>query len=294
MEIQNTKLGLEREKIKRIDFSKLNLDRKGKTYEQIYGIEKAKKMKEQKKKMFIGKGNPFYGKVPWNKGKKGLRSHSLETKIKLKVCRANQINSPENNLAIRKKISTALKGKSYEEVYGKTKADQMRKSRSNWATNSIKIKHKNFGFPKDGTMKERRKLQVMPMQDTAIELKLQKFLGQLKLWNIPHFYIGKIEHGYQSDVYLPKYNLIIEMDGNYWHGNPRIYRWEDLNNMQKEQRYEDAIRTAELKSNGFNILRIWEDEMNAMYFEDFKKLIENKIGDIQLNKNSGVIFNTLK
>lgn len=42
---------------------------KGKTYEEIYGPEKAKLLKKQRSEMFIGDKNPMFGKPGSNKGK---------------------------------------------------------------------------------------------------------------------------------------------------------------------------------------------------------------------------------
>lgn len=42
---------------------KIGLSRKGKTYEEIFGIEKAKKEREKKSKQTSGSNNPFYKKI---------------------------------------------------------------------------------------------------------------------------------------------------------------------------------------------------------------------------------------
>ena len=44
--------------------------RKGKTYEELYGIEKANQMKEQKKISFSGENNPRYGSTEKTYSKK--------------------------------------------------------------------------------------------------------------------------------------------------------------------------------------------------------------------------------
>ena len=52
---------------------------KGKTYEEIHGEEKAKKLKEERSKHF---SKARKGKAPWNKGKKNIYSKSTIDKIK--------------------------------------------------------------------------------------------------------------------------------------------------------------------------------------------------------------------
>ena len=38
------------------------------------------------------------------------------------------------------------------------------------------------------------------------------------------------------DFYIPKSNIIIEVDGDYWHGNMEIYEEKDLKGFQKKRK----------------------------------------------------------
>jgi len=109
-------------------------------------------------------------------------------------------------------------------------------------------------------IKEARKNQS-PVYTTSIEIKIQNFLKRLGIEYRPHKYINEIKHSYQCDIFIPSKNLIIEADGNYWHHYP----------MGKEI---DHIRTKELIDNGFNVLRLWEHEINAMTVEQFQERIK--------------------
>ena len=111
--------------------------------------------------------------------------------------------------------------------------------------------------------KERRAKQIFPVKDTSIEVKIQNFLKELKIEFFTHQYI-KIEHGYQCDILIPSMNLVIECDGDYWHKYPI---GNDI----------DHIRTSELLSKGFKVLRLWEFEIKKMELNDFKeKLNEDR------------------
>jgi len=105
-------------------------------------------------------------------------------------------------------------------------------------------------------IREERKKQVLPIKDTSIEVKIQNFLKQLGIEYFTHQYM-KIEHGYQCDIMIPIMNLVIECDGDYWHSYPT----------GKEI---DHIRTKELITNGFKVLRLWECEIKGMKLKDFK------------------------
>ena len=132
-------------------------------------------------------------------------------------------------------------------------------------------------------MKERHKNGeiVLPLKDTKIELKIQNFLTLLKIEFFTHKYMN-IKHSYQCDILIPEQvgipqKTIIEADGDYWHGNKEIFADERLTERIINQRELDNNRTKELLEKGFNVIRIWEDEINKMKLEDFRlKLQEVK------------------
>ncbi len=47
-----------------------------------------------------------------------------------------------------------------------------------------------------------------------------------------------------------------------------------LNKRQKEQRERDDLRTKELLEKGYNVIRIWENEIKKMSVDDFKNKLE--------------------
>jgi very-short-patch-repair endonuclease len=206
---------------------------KGKTYEQIYGsTEKAREIIEKKKKNY------------------------------------NMINSATIN----------LKGRTYEDIYGPEKAKEQKEKRRLMTQQKYNNGTATFGFPRDGTMKIRRSKQIFPKNDTKIEVKIQNFLKELKLDFWTHHYMSEIEHAYQSDILIePQKNFmaekktIIEVDGDWWHGNEKVY--PNLNENQRCQREEDYIRTKELKEKGFNVIRIWESDINRMTLKEFKHIL---------------------
>ena len=106
---------------------------------------------------------------------------------------------------------------------------------------------------------ENRKTQVLPIKDTTIEVKIQNFLKQLGIEFYTHQYM-KIEHSYQCDILIPSMNLVIECDGDYWHKYPT---GRDI----------DHVRTSELLSKGFKVLRLWENEIRSMTIDKFEEAL---------------------
>jgi G:T-mismatch repair DNA endonuclease (very short patch repair protein) len=53
-------------------------------------------------------------------------------------------------------------------------------------------------------------------------------------------------------------NLIIQADGDYWHGHPRF---EPLTERQLQQQKRDRAQDAYLTKCGYTVVRIWEKEL---------------------------------
>lgn len=49
------------------------------------GVKDSPETRKKKSKLQTGEGNSMYGKEPWNKGKKGLQSHTPEVKEKIRA-----------------------------------------------------------------------------------------------------------------------------------------------------------------------------------------------------------------
>ena len=79
----------------------------------------------------------------------------------------------------------------------------------------------------------------------------------------------EIKHSYQSDIFIPSLNLIIEIDGDYWHGNTGNPRFKVLNKHQLKTKETDNLRTKELQEKGFKVLRLWESEIEKLNLQDF-------------------------
>jgi len=206
------------------EFKKGNISKyKGKTFEERYGNEKAKELKENF-------SNKMKGRNVWNKGTKGL-------------IKPNSGSFKKGNIPISKFEKGHI-------PYMKGK------------------KHSIEAIKK---IKEKRTKQIYPMQDTAIEIKIQEFLKLLGIEYIAHSFISEIEHKYRCDILIPSTKTIIECDGDYWHGNPNVFK--KFNELQLKQIEEDNIRNKELSEKGFKILRLWERDIKVMNLNKFQEVL---------------------
>lgn len=81
------------------------------------------------------------------------------------------------------------------------------------------------------------------------------------------------------DFYIPSKNMIVEIDGDYFHGNPLIYESKDLNNMQIRNQRNDKFKEILAKGHGYELERVWEYDLKNSYKEQkarFKKLLKNE------------------
>lgn len=69
------------------------------------------------------------------------------------------------------------------------------------------------------------------------------------------------------DGFDPSTNTVYEFDGDYWHGNPKIYKPEDVNKVSKKtfkELYEYTLNKKKLlEENGYNVINIWESDWKA-------------------------------
>jgi len=105
---------------------------------------------------------------------------------------------------------------------------------------------------------------------TSIHLKITDLLDEMNIGYIEERHCGY----YNLDIYLKKFNLFIEVMGDYWHSNPTVYEFSELNNIQKNRIITDKRKLTFMKNNyNADILYLWESDINND-IELCKKLIE--------------------
>ena len=75
-------------------------------------------------------------------------------------------------------------------------------------------------------------------------------------------YIGN----YIVDGYDSKTNTVYEYLGDYWHGNPKIFKSNEYNKTNGQtfgELYEKTMKRIEsLKTMGYNVVYVWESDIN--------------------------------
>lgn len=109
------------------------------------------------------------------------------------------------------------------------------------------------------------------MHPTKPELKLQTILDSLGVVYEPG---AQINPRLIVDFRIGR--LIIQVDGEYWHGHPRF---EPLTERQKTQRKKDAAQDTYMRACGYAVVRLWESDL-AM--DKIEKVLNDNQSAIQL------------
>jgi very-short-patch-repair endonuclease len=95
--------------------------------------------------------------------------------------------------------------------------------------------------------------------DTKPERQLKTILSSFNLVYQHPFQVDSKVY----DFYIPSLNLLIEVDGNYWHGKGLTK--QQMNPMQLKHHINDITKTKLAKLRGFNLLRIWEGTVTPSF-----------------------------
>jgi very-short-patch-repair endonuclease len=119
-------------------------------------------------------------------------------------------------------------------------------------------------------------------RDTKPELLFASYLTSLNITFEKQFRAC----GYVCDFYLSDYNVLVEIDGDYWHANPSKFIAQDLIGHKKvtaESIWQsDVKKTKTLESSGYCVIRYWASDLKRAtpqsIFEDIVRA-SRKLGE---------------
>lgn len=224
------------------NFSKISKNRKGFLWRKFVcgrnpGIlEWSEKAKKNRK----GEKNPMYGLKPWNKGLTKENSESLKAVSEKNTGKKMSLKSKE------KMSLSALKRK----VHGHTGQKHSEETKRKLSRNTLKM-------IKDGKYKQTK---------TKPHLEVGKILQKLKI-EYKEEYISGI---FSFDYYLNDLDILLEVDGDYFHSNPKIYPDGPKTKTQKINFYRDIKKNKYCDLNKIKLIRFWESDIlnNPKYIEE--------------------------
>lgn len=146
-----------------------------------------------------------------------------------------------------------------------------------------------FQKPRSKTIRKRRKLTTSEIIKKNIERskKPHPKYGTSKLESIfEHDILKKLNVGYQKqfyakdikryyDFYIPELNVLIEVDGDYYHSYGKVY--EEMSPMQKRNHRVDEIKNEWAGVHGYALIRIWEHDIRNNPYKVLETL-RNRFG----------------
>ena len=111
-----------------------------------------------------------------------------------------------------------------------------------------------------------KQAQKMSKKMTWPEREFRKLMKELGIKILPQKIVG----GKIYDFYEPKSNTLFEIDGDYWHGNPEVFK--EQNSMQRRAARNDEYKDVLAKGLGYKIERIWESDLKKNYNEVKQKM----------------------
>lgn len=241
----------------------------GKKHKQI----SKEKISKQNKNRLVGNKNPMFGKSVfehWNNiyGLDEANKRKKESSIKL-----SKATSGSSNPMYQKTLTDEQKQKKQESyaIYLKNRSKEQKEKTALVISSAqkklcqldpIKYKEQRRKAGKLSHISNGRYKKNKP------EIKVSEELNKRGLNN---FQYSVILDKYQFDFGCKKQRFLLEVQGDYWHGNPKIYK--KLNSIQKHIKQKDKLKAKFAKKHGFRIFYIWETEINN---EDFKILDQIK------------------
>lgn len=108
--------------------------------------------------------------------------------------------------------------------------------------------------------------------DTLPSRKFESLLKTLDFDYIKEYNISL----WSFDFYLPRHDILIEVDGDYFHSNPLIYTNGPVTKTQKINKYRDDKKNLFCKENNLKLMRFWEKDILGDEQCVLQKLLELK------------------
>lgn len=131
-------------------------------------------------------------------------------------------------------------------TYQKPRSKTVKKKRKPTVSEIIKknIERSKRPHPKYGTSKLEKVFEDEILKKLGVKYQTQYYASDIKRY---------------YDFYLPEYNALVEIDGDYYHAYGKVY--EEMTPMQKRNHRVDEIKNEWAGMHGIPLIRIWEHDI---------------------------------
>lgn len=147
-----------------------------------------------------------------------------------------------------------------QNIYYKYIAKKMNRGHKQIYSVLLKMGHEPVTINPGAYKGEPSKLELDVVNDLVsegIDLETQ--------WHFENFYF---------DIKIKKMNLVIEVHGDYWHCNPKIYKDGPINDMQRSAIRRDFCKRDKIQAAGFKRIIIWENDYRTNPSETIEKVVQ--------------------
>ena len=244
-----------------------------------------------------GERNPFYGKKHTDETRKSL---SDAAKVRM-VGENNPFYGKTHTDETRKALSNALKGKLVGEknpFYGKKHTDETKEkirqrnviTKSKWSDEDKNTISKNMSIAQKriksnnpekyiDNRRKAAKASCMSINRYTMNSIEKKVVEAFKSYSIEDDMKYSVILDYkQFDFGCKKHRILLEVMGDYWHGNPLSYNETGSNNRKilnetQLKNIEKDIKKAEFaKKHGFRLFYIWESDIKNGKYDVIKMI----------------------
>ncbi|MFA5999993.1 MAG: hypothetical protein WC783_03390 [Candidatus Paceibacterota bacterium] len=171
--------------------------------------------------------------------------------------------SDDNKKIISKKISDA--NKKYQLSLTDNEKILHRKKRIEWWNN----------LPDENKIKHLKK----SLKPSKLEIKVINALINNNYSIESQVYINRKSY----DIKLNPFKIIIEVNGDYWHANPLIYKENDILNSNKTAKdiwKKDLDKKINAEKYGYTVIYLWESELKNKEPNEIINILFNKINEV--------------
>lgn len=243
-------------------------------YGKKHTNETKKKISKQNKGKLVKDKNPMFGKTVFQHWTNLYGIEQATKKEKERLAKISYANSGTNNPMYGKRITEEQeirRKKSYSN-YLKNRTKQQKDKISKALSYAQKKIYKNNPDKYISNRKIAGKKSIWSQgrfKKNKIEIKVEQ---ELKNLGLSKFEYSVIFGGYQFDFGFKQHKILLEVQGDYWHGNPNIYK--ELNSVQVHKKQKDILKAEIANKHGFKLFYIWEQEINNGNFSILHKIKE--------------------
>lgn len=223
-----------------------------------------------KQRLNSGEKNGMFGIVSVNKGLNKNNSDRIKkaskkiSKTRKKMYKLGQIPS------LKGEGNPMFGKKSWNHGLTKHTDDRIKKASKKLSKTRKKIWESFSEDEKNEKIGKLTEIRNLCRKDTKIEIIIKNILENLNI----NFIKNYRKDNFVFDFWLTDYNLIIECNGDYWHGNDLFFK--KLNETQIKNRERDQRKISYINDKKMEVIILWEHEI-LYNLEEVKNILWQRL-----------------